>query len=149
MFVQTGAIPTVAVGNKVTIVGKYEEIFTMSHVTGATVTVVDAGTNLPIAPVAVNAADVTDNGASAEMYEGMLCSINGPISVTMMNADVAPADFDEFQINNVLRVDDDLAVAAIDNTYPVGATFPKMVGVCGVSFSHRKVWPRSLADMGL
>jgi cytosine/adenosine deaminase-related metal-dependent hydrolase len=149
MFVQTGAIPTVAVGNKVTIVGKYEEIFTMSHVTGATVTVVDAGTNLPIAPVAVNAADVTTNGASAEMYEGMLCSINGPISVSMLNADVAPQDFDEFQINNVLRVDDDLAVAAIDNTYPVGTTFPKMVGVCGISFSNRKIWPRSLADMGL
>ncbi|KAK4045130.1 hypothetical protein OUZ56_032538 [Daphnia magna] len=148
MFVQTGAIPTVAVGNKVTIVGKYEEIFTMSHVTGAQVTVVDAGTNLPIAPVAVNAADVTTNGASAERYEGMLCSINGPISGSMLNAD-ANGDFDEFQINNVLRVDDDLAVAAIDNTYPVATTFPKMVGVCGISFSNRKIWPRSLADMGL
>jgi hypothetical protein len=78
----------------------------------------------------------------------MLVSLD-TVSVAIVNAD-APKDFDEFSITDgssgVLRVDDFL-YDALDNNYALGATFSKVVGICGFSFSNRKVYPRSAADL--
>ncbi len=149
MFVSTTAAPTVAVGNKIDIEGDYAETFEVSTLSNATITIVDPGTTLPFAPVVVDPAvyaDSTNKSAAGEPWEGMLCQINGPITVSVMNAD-DPKDFDEFQVGTAkLRVDDQF-YDALDNTYAIGTSFQKIVGICGFSFSNRKMWPRSAADI--
>ncbi len=146
LFVNTGtAVPTgVAVGNQVDVVGLYEEVFGLSFLSAPTVTVVNAGTTLPFAPIVLDPATLATGGANGELYEGMLVQIDAPV-VTVVNPD-APKDFDEFAITGNLRVDDDL-YDTLDNTYAVDATFPKLVGICGFSFANRKLWPRSAADL--
>jgi hypothetical protein len=153
IFVETGAVsPTVAVGNKVEVEGDYEEVFGVSTLRRVVVKVVDAGTALPFGPIKVTAADVTNvaatQGPSAEGFESMLVSIDA-VSVAILNAD-APKDFDEFTITDAsagaLRVDD-FFFDALDNTYDLGVTFSNVTGVLGFSFSNRKLYPRSAADL--
>ena len=38
-------------------------------------------------------------------------------------------------------------MSALDNTFAVGTTFEKIVGICGFSHSNRKIWPRTAADI--
>jgi cytosine/adenosine deaminase-related metal-dependent hydrolase len=153
IFIETEpAVPTVKVGNKVDVVGDYVELFNVTALTTPTVTVTDAGTTLPgtITPQVFSVADLTDGGANGEPYEAMLCEIDD-VDVSVMNPD-APADHDEFSVSPAgtttptLRVDD-ACYDALDNTYAVATHFSKIVGVCGFSFSHRKIWPRGAADL--
>ncbi len=144
IYVDTGAtVPTVVVGNEVKVSGKYAEVFGISTLTNPTITVTNPGTTLPFLPIVVTAAEAADP-VGGEAYEGLLCQIDAP-SVSNANPD-APSDFDEFEIDGALRVDDQL-YDAMDNSYAVGATFPKIVGICAFSFSNRKVWPRSAIDL--
>ena len=144
VFVSTGATaPTVAVGNQVKVAGKYAETFGISTISSPRITVVAATTTLPFTPYVITSADYAAD-ATGEPYEGMLCQINTS-TVSMMNADGAQ-DFDEFQIDGVLRVDD-ACYTALDNTYAVGTTFTRITGICGYSFSNRKVWPRDATDI--
>jgi len=150
LFVNTDkTAPTVQIGNKVTVTGDYDEIFNMSHLQKPTIVVDDAGTTLPVMPLVVDPAVVSqDAGVDAEKYEGMLCQVNS-VAVTIVNADApdgGTADYDEFVVTGDLRVDDDL-YSALDNTYPLGTTFTKLVGICGFSYNHRKLWPRSATDV--
>lgn len=148
IFVATKGAPTVKIGNKVSVSGVYEELYNVTTVSSATVTSNDNGTTLPFAPVLVTAAEVTDNGAKAEMYEGMLCELDA-VSISNMNPD-APKDFDEFQITDassgIVRVDDYL-YEALDNTTDAGTTYSKLVGICNFTFKQRKICPRSAADL--
>jgi predicted extracellular nuclease len=149
IFINTGTtVPVVQVGNRVDVIGLYDELFSapsVSHLTGATFTIVDAGTTLPFGPVVIDPAVYSvRNDPTAESYEFMLCQVDAP-SVTVMNSDGAQ-DFDEFTITGGLRVDDDL-FDTLDNNFAVGTSFPKVVGICGYSFNNRKIWPRSQADL--
>ncbi len=141
MFVQTDPAG-LAVGNKVDVEGDYQEVFGLSTLLSATVKVVDAGKTLPFEPLVVSPAEVNEEN------EGLLCQLDAP-TVSNANAD-APKDFDEFSVTTAaggtVRVDDYL-YDALDNNYAVDATFPKIVGICGWSFSNRKIWPRSAADL--
>jgi hypothetical protein len=153
IFVVTGTVsPTVSVGNKVDVEGDYEELFGVSSLTNPVIKVTGLATTLPFAPITVTAADVTNvaavQGPNAEAFESMLVSLD-TVTVSIMNAD-APKDFDEFSITDasagVLRVDDNL-YDALDNNYAVATPFAKIVGVLGFSFSNRKLYPRSAADL--
>jgi predicted extracellular nuclease len=146
IFVATpGTVPTVKVGNKVDVEGDYEVLFDMDQLGSAKWTVTDAGTTLPFEPLVVDHATYA-NKTGGEPWEGVLCKIAGPITVSQQNADTN-GDFDEFMIGaSKLRVDDYL-YDALDNTYAVGASFPNVVGICGYSFSNRKIWPRDAADL--
>lgn len=42
---------------------------------------------------------------------------------------------------------DDYCYDPLDNTYAVGTPFSKIVGVAGFSFSNRKLYPCSAADL--
>ena len=150
MFVATpGSKPTVKAGNKVDVEGDYEEVFGMSQLSNPKVTVRESGTTVPFEPVVIDPAvyaSAASSGAAGEPVEGMLCVVNGPVAVSMVNADTT-GDFDEFAVSAAnLRVDDNL-YDALDNTYAIGTTFQTIVGVCGYSYSARKVWPRSAADI--
>ncbi|AKU96518.1 BNR repeat domain protein [Labilithrix luteola] len=148
LYVAMKAAPTVTVGNKVTVSGTYEELFNVTTISSATVTSNDNGTTLPFAPLVVTTTAVGDNGINAEAYESMLCELD-TVTVSNMNPD-APKDYDEFEITDAsggkLRVDDYL-YDPLDNTYPVSTAFQKIVGICNFSFTHRKIYPRSAADV--
>ncbi|HVJ88156.1 MAG TPA: amidohydrolase family protein, partial [Labilithrix sp.] len=150
MFVATpGSKPTLKVGNRIDIEGDYEEVFGMSQLSNVKFTVRDAGTTLPFEPVVIDPAvyaSAASSGAAGEPVEGMLCVVNGPVSVSLMNADTG-GDYDEFAVTaSNLRVDDNL-YDALDNNYPVGTTFQTIVGICGYSYNQRKIWPRSASDI--
>ncbi|MDB4940530.1 MAG: repeat domain protein [Labilithrix sp.] len=154
LYVETGAAsPTVAVGNKVDVEGDYEEVFNVTTLRNPKITVTDPGTTLPFGPNVFATADISNvktvQGVSAEGFESMLCEVDA-VKVTLMNSDAPAGDFDEFTVQdasvNGLRVDDYL-FTALDNTYAVDTTFTKIVGICGFSFSNRKIYPRTAADL--
>lgn len=135
----------VKVGNKVDVEGDYEVLFDMDQLGSAQWKITDPGTTLPFEPLVVDHATYA-NKTGGEPWEGVLCKITGPIAVSTQNAD-GSQDFDEFAIGaSKLRVDDYL-YDALDNTYAVGTSFPNVTGICGYSFSNRKVWPRSATDL--
>ncbi|MBX3230431.1 MAG: amidohydrolase family protein [Labilithrix sp.] len=143
-----GTAPTVKVGNVVDLEGDYTEFQgTQSQIENPKVTIVDAATSLPFGPITVApSVYVVNASVDAEKLEGMLCQINGPIAVTVQNSD-APQDFDEFGIGDLkLRVDDFLW-DELDNTFPLGHEFSKVVGICSFSHANRKIWPRSKDDL--
>ena len=143
LFVFTGASKAVVtVGNTVDVEGDYVEFDGASELANPKVTVVDAGTALSIAPIPVPADYNADGG---EKLEGMLCVVNGPVAVTVANAD-APLDFDELVVTGGVRLDDFLW-PDLDNTYAVGTPFAKVVGICHWSHGNRKIYPRSAADL--
>jgi hypothetical protein len=67
------------------------------------------------------------------------------VSVVDSNPD-APSDYDETAIDGALRLDD-LLYPELDNTFAVGVTFQSITGIAGRSFDHRKLWPRTRADL--
>ncbi|MBL8609952.1 MAG: thrombospondin type 3 repeat-containing protein [Myxococcales bacterium] len=144
MFVNTGTTaPTVKVGNKVSVEGDYDEVFSTSHLLRPKVTVTDAGTTLPFGPLVLDPTEIA-NATGGEVYEGMLCQVNAVVVVNQ-NPD-APKDFDEFAVTGDLRVDDSL-YSALDNNYALDTPFQKIVGICAFDFSNRKIWPRTAADI--
>lgn len=146
IFVATpGTAPTVKVGNKVDVEGDYEVLFDMDQLGSAKWTVTDPGTTLPFEPLVVDHTTYA-NKTGGEPWEGVLCKITGPIAVSTVNADTN-GDFDEFAIGTgKLRVDDFL-YDPLDNTFALGTSFPNVVGICGYSFSNRKIWPRAATDL--
>lgn len=149
LYVTTGNTnPTVSIGNKVDVEGDYDELFTVTTLKNPVIKVTGVGTTVPFAPIVVTTADIMNGGTTAEPYENMLVELSG-VSVSILNAD-APQDFDEFTLTDAsggaLRVDD-YFFTALDNTYVVGTPFTKIVGVAGFSFSNRKMYPRSAADL--
>jgi cytosine/adenosine deaminase-related metal-dependent hydrolase len=148
LYVETGAAsPTVSVGNKVDVEGDYEELYNVTTLRNVVVKVTGVATTLPFSPKVFTTLDIT-SAANAEPYESMLCELD-TVTVSIMNADGA-ADYDEFTITDAtagaLRVDDYL-YDALDNTYAVSTPFSKVIGVYGFSFSNRKIYPRSAADL--
>jgi cytosine/adenosine deaminase-related metal-dependent hydrolase len=148
LYVNTGNAVTpanIAVGNRVTVEGTYQELYELTQITNPTVTIDSNGTSLPFAPVVISdPASIATGGALGEQYEAMLCQVDN-VSVVSQNPD-APSDFDEFTVTGNLRVGDQL-FSALDNTYAPGTTFPKIVGVCTFTYANRKIWPRSQADL--
>jgi hypothetical protein len=143
LFVFTGSgKPTVQVGNKVDLAGDLVQFDGTAELTNPKVTIVDAGTTLAITPIAVPADYNTTGG---EKLEGMLCTVPGPVAVTNANPD-APADFDELVVTGDLRIDDFLW-PDLDNDFALGTTFGNVVGICHWSHGHRKIYPRSAADL--
>jgi cytosine/adenosine deaminase-related metal-dependent hydrolase len=147
IFVATpgNSMLNVKVGNKVDVEGDYEVLFDLDQLGSAQWKITDPGTTLPFEPLVVDHTTYA-NKTGGEPWEGVLCKIAGPIAVSVQNAD-GTQDFDEFQIGTgKLRVDDYL-YDPLDNTYAVGTSFPQITGICGFSFSNRKIWPRSNADL--
>lgn len=151
LFVFTGSgSPGVEVGNRVTVVGTYEEFFGVTEITGPLVIIEDAGTELPFSPIVVDdPAEIADGGMLAEPYESMLLSI-GPVEIIDENPD-APDDYDEFAVTGNLRIDDRLTDAAqdsgLDNICLVGEAFDGFTGIHFFSFDHYKLQPRSEDDV--
>jgi imidazolonepropionase-like amidohydrolase len=145
LFVFTGgAAPGVAVGNQVTVTGTYSEYYELSELAVQSVTVTDAGITLPFGPIVVaDPSTIATGGGAAEGYESMLLEVDN-VQVTVMNPDAT--DYDEFAVTGNLRVND-LLYVALDNLYPVGTPFAKIVGIHDFSFSNYKLEPRDATDI--
>jgi hypothetical protein len=143
-----GQDQAVALGDDVEVVGRVTEYSDLTEVLPDSVTFVGAGSE--IQPEVVAPADVADDGAQAEAYEGVLIQVND-VQVTVQNSD-DPDDYDEFTVTGGLRVDDFIVDGSgtggvLDNTYAVGTSFSSIVGVGHESFSHYKILPRTAADL--
>lgn len=146
IFVFTaGSAPHVAVGNRVSVIGTYVEFYDQSEIESPTVTIQDSGTTLPFGPIAIsNPADVATGGSLAEGYESMLLEVDN-VAVTAANPD-APSNYGEFAITGNLRIGN-LLYPALTNTFAVGTTFTKLVGLETYTFSNYKMEPRGAADV--
>jgi hypothetical protein len=152
IFVSTGSSPPgVAVGNKVTVSGAYQELFTQSVIVLTASTIDDPKTTLPFMPKVIDPTQIATGGAQAEGLESMLLEVDN-VSITNLNPD-APSDFDEFAVTANLRVDDqvhdNVKNKGLDNICAVGSMFTKLVGPLNYSFSNTKLEPRTDADIGI
>ncbi|MBI4510639.1 MAG: amidohydrolase family protein [Deltaproteobacteria bacterium] len=142
--------PPVQAGQKVNVTGKYSEFFGTSQIVSPSVTV-STDEPLSIEPILVtDSALIATGGAMAEPLEGMLVKLapEGGISVTSSNPD-APKNYDEFQVDGKLRVDD-LIIDGTDNlkpAYSVGQRFKSITGILHFSFGNYKLEPRSPEDL--
>jgi len=143
VFVGGGA-DAAAVGDIVTVTGTYDEFFELSQLDGGNVQVTEPGGGLPVTPIVVTPAEVANGGEFSESYESMLVQVNA-VSIVDMNPD-AERDFDEFEIEDGLRVDD-AAFDALDNLCEAGTTFDSIVGLLSFSFGNHKLLPRSADDL--
>ncbi len=132
----------VAVGDRISFSGVYEEFFDLSQITDPVVTVEASGA-LPFEPVSFDPADLA-SGPNTEQYESMLVSI-GAVSIVQANPD-DPEDFDEFSVTGGYRIDD-VFFEVLDNTCATGDTFDGLTGIHSFSFGNYKLLPRSAADL--
>ena len=145
-------------GQQITVVGVYDEIFSVDQVTASTITVLDP-TVATITPLVVTADQINNMaGAAAEPFESLLIQMNGPITITNDNPDTGP--FFEIEVTGNIRLDDAIfprygtpaTCTPSPCPYPAvgftnGTMFAKVVGILGYSFSNRKIYPRFIADL--
>jgi hypothetical protein len=129
-------------GDVVDVQGVYEEYYDLSEIDGEVVTVV--GTAAIPAPVSVDTCSVGTGGADAERYESMLIFVQN-VTVSNENPD-SPDEFGEFEVDNCLRVDNELHQDLIE--FPsVGTTWSGMTGVLSYSWTNTKIAPRDDGDL--
>jgi hypothetical protein len=143
IFVFTSrAPPGVSLGERLTLFGRLDVYQDTDELVAPTL--LERSLDAPVEPLVVAARDVGDGGALADAYQSMLVRVEN-VAVTNENPD-APADYDEFLLDDVLRVDD-LFAPDLDNVFPPGTRFRSVTGVLGRSFGHPKLWPRDANDM--
>lgn len=146
------------VGKKITVIGVYDEIFSVSQITAASIAV-DPALAVTMVPMVLTSAQINaGSGAAAEPYEGLLVQVNGPLTVTNDNPDTGP--YFEFVLTGNVRIDDlilprmgtDATCTPPPCAYPPagfveGTVFPKVIGIAGFSFGNRKIYPRKADDL--
>ena len=167
MAVETGSGSTTAlkIGNKVSLVGFYNEHFDQSTIYVASYTVTDTGTTLPFAPIDVKTSDIAPGGPKAEQYEGMLVKIStttegAPITITNNipnGAGLKSTDDGAYELtitSNVRLGDECYARYGHSASDPIpapenvnGATFTSITGVIDDYFYSPQLWPRNAADI--
>jgi cytosine/adenosine deaminase-related metal-dependent hydrolase len=150
IFVYTNQqVPSVEIGDHVSVSGVYIEYFGLAQIVDPVVALQDAGP-LPFGPIHfADPSELATSSATAEQWESMLVEV-GPVSITVQNAD-APSDYDEFEVTGGLRVDDlifdNVVGQGLGNTCPVGSQFTRLTGIEGYSFNHYKLMPRDEGDI--
>jgi imidazolonepropionase-like amidohydrolase len=143
LFAYTGkASPGVAVGERLTLRGRYDVYYELDELVAPLI--LERAPGAPPAPIAVTATDIGDGGPLALACDSMLVSISDA-SVIDTNPD-APSDYDETGLDGALRLDD-LLYPELDNLFLPGARFRTVTGILGRSFEHQKLYPRDAADL--
>jgi len=133
----------VAIGDEVTVSGVYSEYYGLSQIGDPEVTVTDTGRTVePI--VIASTCDIGTGGVLAEPLEGMVVTVND-VTVTDSNPD-APADYGELELDECLRVDDQLSEVLVPQP-PEGTTYSALSGVLTYTYSHAKIVPRGSEDV--
>lgn len=143
LFVYTGSkTPSVGVGDLVSLQGYFDSYQQTDELIDAELLVRDSSTP-DYAPLPVTLASIADGSEQAPGLASMLVAIR-EVEVAATNPD-APSDYDETELAGGLRLDDQL-YPELDNELPIGARFGVLQGISGVSFGHRKLWPRGPED---
>jgi cytosine/adenosine deaminase-related metal-dependent hydrolase len=146
LFVYTGdTAPKVDVGELVSLRGYFVGYQGTDELVDAEILSRTAGDG-DYPPLLVSLSQLADGAGDAAAWASLWVRVE-QIEVENSNPD-APKDYDETLILGGLRLDD-LLDAELDNQYPVGTRFSSIDGVAGSSFGHRKLYPRSLADITL
>lgn len=143
-------IPTVAVGDKVDVVGKFIDYFgayqvSMPGATGAGVTVTSSGNTLPAAVVIEDVSRIATpcgdgnlvDGPDAREHEGVRVTFSG-VQVTAVDVCGDEDDFGAFEVEQSLWIDDDLGM---DYEPVLDATLTSVTGIVHYSFDHYRVFP--------
>jgi len=146
LFVYDTGDAEVSVGDIVDLEGEYLEYYGLTEIAYATTTV--TGSSTAITAITVDTCDIATGGASAEMYESMLVSVEN-VEVTDANPDAADGDakpdYGELELDSCLRVDDELW--DVDSLRTEGLTLTRVLGVLTYRYSENKLLPRSDADV--
>ncbi len=141
VFVGSGGM-TPAVGDELSISGTVDEFGDTLELVNVTYTVVSSANPLPSFTL-VTAAEVGTGGARVDELQGTLIRLTD-VRVSSDNPD-APDDFDEFEIDSALRVDD--LLYAVNPRPTIGDSFASIQGVLTFSFSNSKLLPRQESDI--
>ena len=134
---------TVTVGDVVNISGTYLEYYELSEVAYASTTVTgNWGTFDAIA--VTDPCSVGTDGEQAEAYESMLITVEN-LTITNTNPD-GQSDYGEFEVNDCLRVDDQLWDGLVEDR-ELDGFFTTLTGVLGYTYSNFKLLPRGEDDV--
>ncbi|PKN56213.1 MAG: hypothetical protein CVU56_17285 [Deltaproteobacteria bacterium HGW-Deltaproteobacteria-14] len=129
-----------AVGDRVNLTGGYTEFFENSQIYLQTYDKVSSGT--PPAPyVPVHPAHISTDGAIAEMFEGVLVSVEDV--ETIHTRPDCPKEYGEFAITGNLRVDD----LGYHWDARLGDHFDSITGPLYYAFGNFKIEPRDESDL--
>lgn len=144
LFVYSQNLPDVSLGTVLTIEGTYVEYYGLTEITNPIVS--STGLVSPPEPILIsNICDIGTGGVLAENYESMLVTI-GSSTVTNINPD-SPDDYQEFEVENCLRVDDMLCPTCWTDQPSINSTFSQITGVVAYTYSNHKLLPRSSDDI--
>ena len=133
----------VSVGDVISVSGVYSEYYGLSQIGDPEVTV--TSTDGSVEPIAIDeACDAGTGGALAEPLEGMVVTVSD-VAVTSSNPD-APSDYGEFELDECLRVDDQLSDVLVPQP-PEGTTYTTLTGVLTYTYGHAKLEPRGSEDV--
>lgn len=137
-FVYDGGSNAVARGDLVAIVGTYIEYYDETELSASAVAVTGSAEE----PAAQDV-DACDVAADGESLEGILVRV-ADVAVSDLNPD-DPEDYDEFEVQGCLRVDD-RAYAELDQPTSLAA-YDAITGVLGYTYGAWKLLPREAADL--
>jgi hypothetical protein len=144
IFVYTGATtPKVTLGDSLDLQGYFDGYQGTDELTNAEI-LRQARADDDYPPLLVSLADIADGSPRAAAFQSLFVRLEGA-AVSATNPDF-PKDYDETLLVGGLRLDD-LIAADLDNLYPVGTRFSSLHGIAGFSFSHQKLYPRTLEDL--
>lgn len=144
IFVYTASkAPGVEVGDVVDVQG-YFDVFEGTDELVSPQLLARASANDAYPARLVSIGEVADGASSVEALASLLVRVEAA-EVAVQNPD-SPKDYDETGLVGGLRLDD-LLLAELDNSYVEGTRFASLTGICGHSFGHQKLFPRSLSDL--
>jgi len=133
----------VSAGDHIDVSGIYSEYYGLSQLGSVTVTIIGTGT-LPSPIIVEDPCSIGTDGDLAEAYESMRVRV-AEVTVTNSNPD-APDDYGEFELDDCLRVDDQLSDVLIPQP-PVGTYFSELSGVLTYTYGHAKIEPTGAEDV--
>lgn len=134
--------PTPAIGDVVTVTGTYEEYYGLTELTYPTVVVTGSGA---VPAIDVDPCLVSTGGVLAEPLESMRVRLSGP-TITDDNPD-APLDFNEFEVDGCLRVDDLMCAGCWPTQPPLGTSFSEVSGILDFRYGENKLQPTDPGDL--
>jgi hypothetical protein len=143
IYVYDNGDGVVEVGDVVTVSGSYLEYYDLSEVAYATTTVTGSWGDFDAIAIA-DPCSVGTEGELAELYESMLLTVEN-LTTTDANPD-GESDYGEFEVNDCLRVDDQLWDGLVEER-AVDMHYTAMTGILGYTYSNFKLLPRSEEDV--
>jgi hypothetical protein len=140
IFVYTGSSgPSVAVGDRVTVSGIVADYYGQLQISDVVNLTVESQNNPEPTPVSATPAEIGPGGSRGEPLEGVV------VQVTNVDVTGVETQYSEFQIENILWVNDYLYL--VDPFPVVGDHFSSITGIVHWSFGEHRLDPRSADDL--